>query len=67
MGNRAKGRGVLAGMDPWQVIPALHDLEMDGGIETEWDPGMRVWIGGGERRRVAEHRFLRREFDAVGA
>lgn len=53
-------------MDPWNVIQALYDSEINAGIETDWNRGVRVWIGGGGRSRIAEHTFLKHEFDEVG-
>jgi hypothetical protein len=52
-------------MDPWLVIGQLYDSQINAGLETDWDCGVQVWIGGGARR-LAQHYFLRSEFDEVG-
>ncbi len=53
-------------MDPWLVIGQLYDSQINAGLETDWDCGVQVWIAGGGRR-LAQHYFLRVEFDEVGA
>jgi hypothetical protein len=52
-------------MSPWQVIEQLYDSEINAGLETDWNRGARVWIAAGGRT-LAEHIFLRHEFDEVG-
>ena len=53
-------------MNPWHVIEQLYLSEINAGLETDWNRGVRVWIAAGGRR-LAEHTFLQHEFDAVGA
>jgi hypothetical protein len=54
-------------MSPWHVIEKLYASEINAGLETDWDGGLRVWIGSDGRYRLTEHTFLRREFDEVAA
>jgi hypothetical protein len=54
-------------MTPWHIIEQLYESEINAGIETDWDHGVRVWIGGGGRHRLTEHTFLPHEFDEVAA
>jgi len=52
-------------MNPWQVIELLYDSEINAGLETDWNRGVRVWIAAGGRR-LAQHTFARDEFAEVG-
>jgi hypothetical protein len=31
--------------DPEQILQQLHDSEINAGVQTFYDAGMRVWIG----------------------
>ncbi len=33
-------------MTPWDVITRLYECELNGGMQTDWDGGIVVWIGG---------------------
>jgi hypothetical protein len=52
-------------MNPWHVIELLYDSEINAGLETDWNRGVRVWIAAGGRL-LAEHTFPHNEFDEVG-
>jgi hypothetical protein len=52
-------------MDPWHVLKQLYDSEINAGLSADWDGGVSAWIACG-RTRLAEHTFLRDEFDQVG-
>jgi hypothetical protein len=33
-------------MTAWQVIEQLYDSEINAGLQSDWDGGITVWIGG---------------------
>ena len=33
-------------MNVWDVILRLYDVEINAGLQTEWDGGITVWLGG---------------------
>ena len=33
-------------MTPWDVITRLYECEINAGLQTDWDGGLIVWIGG---------------------
>jgi hypothetical protein len=33
-------------MTVWQVIELLYDSEINAGLQSDWDGGITVWIGG---------------------
>ncbi len=53
-------------MTPWDVIERLYDSEIDSGVESLCNYGIKAWIKA-EDGRVVEQTFLRQEFDEIGA
>jgi hypothetical protein len=35
-------------MTAWHVIERLYDSEINAGLQSDWDGGIAVWIGGPE-------------------
>lgn len=58
-------------MDPLHIITKLYDSEINAGLQTDWDGGITIWIGGPDgtpgNQRHAERTFSRAEFNQVGA
>jgi hypothetical protein len=53
-------------MNPWDVIQALYDSEINAGLDADWDGGITAWVAGG-RDRLCERTFARREFGEIAA
>jgi hypothetical protein len=53
-------------MTPWQVIERLYDSEINTGLQSDWDGGITVWIGGPEgtpgNASMSSRTFMRTEF-----
>ena len=53
-------------MTTWQVIEQLYDREINTGLQSDWDGGITVWIGGPDdtpgNERVSSRTFMRGEF-----
>jgi hypothetical protein len=56
-------------MDPWQVLIALYRSEINAGMQSDWDGGIFVWIGGpiSAGQMLTQKLFMPGEFDQVGA
>ena len=53
-------------MTTWQVIEHLYDSEINAGLQSDWDGGITVWIGGPDdtpgNERLSSRTFMRDEF-----
>lgn len=53
-------------MTTWQVIEHLYDSEINAGLQSDWDGGITVWIGGPDdtpaNQRLSSRTFMRSEF-----
>jgi hypothetical protein len=53
-------------MTPWHVIERLYDSEINAGLQSDWDGGISVWIGGPVdtpgNSRLISRTFMRKEF-----
>lgn len=53
-------------MTTWQVIERLYDSEINAGLQSDWDGGITVWIGGPDdtlgNQRLSSRTFMRSEF-----
>jgi hypothetical protein len=56
-------------MTTWQVIEHLYDSEINAGLQSDWDGGITVWIGGPSdtpgNQRLSSRTFMRSEFDDI--
>jgi hypothetical protein len=51
-------------MNPWHVVQALYESEINSGLEADWEGGITAWIAGG-RERLVQRTFPRNEFGEV--
>ena len=56
-------------MTTWQVIEHLYDSEINTGLQSDWDGGITVWIGGPDdtpgNERLSSRTFMRDEFPDI--
>lgn len=56
-------------MSTSQVIEHLYDSEINAGLQSDWDGGITVWIGGPDdtpgNQRLSSRTFMRSEFDDI--
>ena len=53
-------------MNPWHVIQALYESEINSGMEADWNSGITAWIAAGPERLV-QRTFPGGEFGEVAA
>ena len=53
-------------MTTWQVIEHLYDSEINAGLQSDWDGGITVWLGGPDdtpgNQCLSSRTFMRSEF-----
>src|SRR5690348_6998531 len=56
-------------MNPWQVLQELYASEINAGMQSDWDGGIFVWIGGpiSAGPILSQKLFLVGEFDQIGS
>jgi hypothetical protein len=56
-------------MTTWQVIEQLYDSEINAGLQSDWDGGITVWLGGPAdtpgNHCLSSRTFMRSEFDDI--
>ena len=51
-------------MNPWHVIQALYESEINSGMESDWHGGITAWIAADDTK-MAERTFPPDEFGEI--